>query len=162
MSEQHAAGQHVRDEEAATAVEALIHGAHPDLIFCLSSNGLNLHDHIDRLAELGVNHITLTINAVDPLIGAKIYAWVRHKRRVLRGVEAAQELLDEQLRCIPKLKAATAASACARCRSRAAATTAGARWPRSCATAAREHQGRRSTSDLRLSIFNSEHRKATR
>lgn len=84
----------------------LIHAAHPDLIFCLSTNGLNLYDHIDRLAELGVSHVTITINAVDVAIGAQIYAWVRYKKRVLRGVEAAQALLDEQLRCIPKLKAA--------------------------------------------------------
>ncbi len=84
----------------------LIHAAYPDLIFCLSSNGLNLNDHIGRLAELGVSHVTLTINAVDAAVGTKIYAWVRHKKRVLRGLEAAQALLDEQLRCIPKLKAA--------------------------------------------------------
>ena len=79
----------------------LIHEAYPDLIFCLSTNGLYLYDHIDRLAELGVSHVTLTVNAVDALIGAKIYAWVRHHKRVLRGIEAAQALLDEQLRCIP-------------------------------------------------------------
>ena len=84
----------------------LIHEAHPDLIFCLSTNGLGLYDHIDRLAELGVSHVTITVNAVDALIGAKIYAWVRQHKRVLRGVDAAQALLDEQLRCIPKLKAA--------------------------------------------------------
>lgn len=84
----------------------LIHAEQPDLIFCLSTNGLGLYDHIDRLAELGVSHVTITINAIDPEIGAKIYAWVRDKKRVLRGVEAARALLDEQLRCIPKLKAA--------------------------------------------------------
>ncbi len=84
----------------------LIHAAHPDLLFCLSTNGLGLYDPIDRLAELGVSHVTITVNAVDPEIGAQIYAWVRHKKRVLRGAEAAQALLAEQLRCIPKLKAA--------------------------------------------------------
>jgi len=84
----------------------LIHAVHPDLLFCLSTNGLNLYDHIDRLAELGVSHVTITINAIDPEIGAQIYAWVRHKKRVLRGVEGAQALLNEQLRCIPKLRAA--------------------------------------------------------
>ena len=84
----------------------LIHEAYPDLIFCLSTNGLNLYDHIDRLAELGVSHVTITINAVEPEIGAQIYAWVRHGKRMLRGVDAARALLEEQLRCIPKLKAA--------------------------------------------------------
>jgi nitrogen fixation protein NifB len=99
-------GDPFADPERTLKTLELIHAAYPDLIFCLSSNGLNLFDHIDRLAELGVTHVTITINAVDPVIGAKIYAWVRHKKRVLRGVEAAQALLDEQLRCIPKLKAA--------------------------------------------------------
>jgi len=84
----------------------LIHAAYPDLLFCLSTNGLNLYDYIDRIAELGVSHVTITINAVDPEIGAQIYAWVRQKKRMLRGVEGAKALLDEQLRCIPKLKAA--------------------------------------------------------
>ena len=28
-------------------------------------------------AELGVSHVTITINAIDPEIGAKVYAWVR-------------------------------------------------------------------------------------
>jgi nitrogen fixation protein NifB len=84
----------------------LAHAVYPDLIFCLSTNGLNLYDHIDRLAELGVSHVTITLNTIDPEVGAKIYAWVRHKKRVLRGVDGAAALLGEQLRCIPKLKAA--------------------------------------------------------
>ena len=49
----------------------------PDKLFCLSTNGLNLKPYIDEIAELGVSHVTITINAVDPEITAKIYAWVR-------------------------------------------------------------------------------------
>jgi nitrogen fixation protein NifB len=99
-------GDPFADPELTLKTLELAHAAYPDLIFCLSTNGLNLYDHIDRLAELGVSHVTITINAIDPEIGAKVYAWVRHKKRVLRGIDGAKALLDEQLRCIPKLKAA--------------------------------------------------------
>jgi len=83
-----------------------IRAAHPDLLLCLSTNGLGLYPHIDRLAALGVSHVTLTVNAIDPNIGAKLYAWVQKDGRLLHGTEAARTLLAEQLRCIPKLKAA--------------------------------------------------------
>ena len=99
-------GDPFADPEKTLKTLELVHAAYPDLVFCLSTNGLNLYDHIDRLAAAGVSHVTITVNAVDPEIGAKIYAWVRHKKRVLRGVDGAKALLEEQLRCIPKLKAA--------------------------------------------------------
>ncbi len=82
----------------------LINEKFPDMIFCLSTNGLNLYDYIDELAEVGVSHVTLTINAIDPAITAKIYSWVRYKKRVLHKEAGAQAILDEQLRCITKLK----------------------------------------------------------
>ncbi len=92
-------------EETLKSIE-LIHAKYPDMIFCLSTNGLNLYPYIDRIKELGVTHVTITINAVDPEIGAKVYSWVHYRKRNLRGVEAAKTLMDEQLRCIPALKAA--------------------------------------------------------
>ena len=77
----------------------------PDKIFCLSTNGLELEPYIDEIAELGVSHVTLTINAVDPAVTAKIYKWVRYGKHVYRGEEGAAILLERQLACIPKLKA---------------------------------------------------------
>ena len=56
----------------------------PEKIFCLSTNGLNLEESIDEIAELGVTHVTITINAVDPEIGAEIYRWVRFQKHVYR------------------------------------------------------------------------------
>ena len=90
-------------EETIKSLE-LIHERYPDLIFCLSTNGLGLYPYIEKIAELGVTHVTITINAVDPEIGAKVYSWVRFKKRNLRGVEAAKALLEEQLKCVRKLK----------------------------------------------------------
>ncbi len=40
----------------------------PDLIKCMSTNGLLLPKYADKLSELGVNSVTVTINAVDPAV----------------------------------------------------------------------------------------------
>jgi nitrogen fixation protein NifB len=48
----------------------------PDLKLCLSTNGLALPDHIDDIKALNVDHVTITINMVDPAGGEDIYAWV--------------------------------------------------------------------------------------
>jgi nitrogen fixation protein NifB len=77
----------------------------PDMLFCLSTNGLDLEPYIDEIAELGVSHVTLTINSLNPDTLAKIYRWVRFNRRVYRGREAGETLLNQQLRAIPLLKA---------------------------------------------------------
>jgi nitrogen fixation protein NifB len=77
----------------------------PEKIFCLSTNGLNLIPYIDEIAELGVTHVTITINAIDPEIIAKIYSWIRYEKKVYRGVEGAKLILKNQLQAIPLLKA---------------------------------------------------------
>jgi nitrogen fixation protein NifB len=76
----------------------------PEKIFCLSTNGLNLKPYIDEIAELGVSHVTITINAVDPEITSKIYSWVRYDKKIYRGIDGAKFLMDRQLECIPLLK----------------------------------------------------------
>jgi nitrogen fixation protein NifB len=82
----------------------LVKQAFPEKIFCLSTNGLNLKPYINIIADLGVTHVTLTINAVDPEIAAKIYSWVRYDKKVYHGVAGAQIILKNQLECIPLLK----------------------------------------------------------
>lgn len=83
----------------------LIKEQYPEKLFCLSTNGLNLKPYIDEISELGVSHVTITINAVDIDILSKIYSWVRSEQKVYHGKEAAKVLLDKQLECIPLLKA---------------------------------------------------------
>jgi nitrogen fixation protein NifB len=90
--------------ETLTTLE-ILKNEFPDIIFCLSTNGLELAPHIDRIAELGVTHVTLTINSLNLETLAKIYTWVRYQRRVYRGKEGAAILLEQQLKCIPLLKA---------------------------------------------------------
>jgi nitrogen fixation protein NifB len=77
----------------------------PDLLLCLATNGLGLFPYLEELAELAVSHVTITVNAVDPEIGRRIYSWVRDGKRVYRGVPAAELLLARQLAAIAGLKA---------------------------------------------------------
>jgi nitrogen fixation protein NifB len=83
----------------------LIRRRFPDLLLCLASNGLGLPPYLDELAELKVSHLTLTVNAVDPEIGSRIYSWVRDGKVIYRGVKAAEVLLARQLEAIAGLKA---------------------------------------------------------
>jgi len=81
-----------------------VHANHPDLLICVSTNGLNLPGHIDELADAGVTHVTVTVNAIDPHIGQKIYASVTMNHRIYQGLEAAQLLLSRQEEAIVGLK----------------------------------------------------------
>ncbi|WFU60043.1 nitrogenase cofactor biosynthesis protein NifB [Bradyrhizobium pachyrhizi] len=81
----------------------LIAKAAPDLKLCLSTNGLALPDYVDSIARANVDHVTITINTIDPEIGAKIYPWIffNHKRHT--GIEAARILIDRQLQGLQML-----------------------------------------------------------
>lgn len=82
----------------------LVRKKYPDMQLCLATNGLDLLSCIDELARLQVNHVTITINAIDPKIGAEIYAWVRYNKKMYRDVDAAKLLIRKQLESLNKLK----------------------------------------------------------
>lgn len=82
----------------------LLRKNYPDLILCLSTNGMGLYPYIDEVAEIGVSHVTVTVNGIDPQITKNIYSWVSDGKIVYQGVQAAELLLARQLRAIEKLK----------------------------------------------------------
>ncbi len=69
----------------------------PDIKLCISTNGLALPDRVDELVEMNVDHVTITINMVDPEIGAKIYPWIFYAGRRWEGVEASKILHERQM-----------------------------------------------------------------
>jgi nitrogen fixation protein NifB len=69
----------------------------PGLTRCLSTNGLLLPACIERLEEVGITALTITINAVDPRVGRRIYSFVNYRGRLLRGAEAFEALSRNQL-----------------------------------------------------------------
>ncbi len=84
----------------------LIRQSFPDILLCVSTNGLNLPSCVDDLARLKVSHVTVTVNTVNPETGARIYAWVRDGKIIYRGVSAAKLLLGRQMEGIRSLKEA--------------------------------------------------------
>lgn len=76
---------------------------HPQMLLCVSSNGLGIGPYIKTLAEIGVSHVTITVCAVDPRIGEKIYSWVNDTNIIYRGRQAAELLLKRQLSAIRSL-----------------------------------------------------------
>ena len=77
--------------------------AYPDMIKCLSTNGLLLPDKAEKLAETGIRTLTVTVNAVQPEILAKLCSGIIINNRMLHGVEAAKHLIDAQLTGIRKV-----------------------------------------------------------
>ncbi len=57
----------------------------PDVKLCLSTNGLALPDNVDAIKAHAIDHVTITINAVDPAVAERIYAWVAYDKRRLTG-----------------------------------------------------------------------------
>lgn len=67
------------------------------ITFCLSTNGLMLPTYANQLIELGVSHLTVTMNAVDPKIGSQIYKHIDYMGNRYYGESAAAILLANQL-----------------------------------------------------------------
>jgi nitrogen fixation protein NifB len=73
----------------------LIKREFPEIIACMSTNGLMLPEKADEILEVGVDTLTVTVNAVDPHILAQI----------IEGVNP-ETLIQSQLSGISKLSAA--------------------------------------------------------
>jgi nitrogen fixation protein NifB len=75
----------------------LVREAFPEMTLCLSTNGLLLPEKLDAIREHDVHSLTVTINALTPETGARVYEWIRIGGERLEGDEAAAILLDRQL-----------------------------------------------------------------
>ncbi|WP_262963988.1 nitrogenase cofactor biosynthesis protein NifB [Methylobacter psychrophilus] len=68
----------------------------PDIKLCVSTNGLALPESVEELAKHNIDHVTITINCVDPEIGAKIYPWIFWNNKRIKGVKGAKILIAQQ------------------------------------------------------------------
>ena len=92
-------GEPLANEETFEPLR-LVHAEFPGLIMCISTNGLLLPGKIDELISYDVGNITVTLNAIDPAIGEKIYSFVNYHGKHYTGREAAECLLENQLKGI--------------------------------------------------------------
>ena len=97
-------GDPLADAEATLETLRLVRAAFPELLIELATNGLNLAPWVEPLKQLRLSQITLTINAVDPAVGARIYAWIRDGNRLRRGIEGAACLWERQAAALALLR----------------------------------------------------------
>ncbi len=69
----------------------------PAVIFCLSTNGLLLPDYAAEIVNLGIKHVTVTVNTLKPETGARIYKYINHHGKRYEGAEGVSILLKNQL-----------------------------------------------------------------
>jgi len=83
----------------------LVRESYPQMILCLSTNGLGLtEDHVRELAELQVSHVTITMNGTDPEVAGQVYAWARDGHRIYRNRQAGELMIARQLQAIRWIK----------------------------------------------------------
>lgn len=78
----------------------------PDLIKCMSTNGLLLNERAQDVIDVGIDSLTVTVNAVDPEIEAKLNSFIIYHGKKIDGVEGAKILIENQLEGIRKVAAA--------------------------------------------------------
>jgi nitrogen fixation protein NifB len=84
----------------------LIQAGFPGMIKCMSTNGLLLTDYAGEIADAGIDALTVTVNAADPEIQARICESVTYHGKRYEGKEAAEILIRNQLAGIRRAAAA--------------------------------------------------------
>lgn len=80
----------------------LVENEYPHLVKCMSTNGLLLPEKIEILSDLNLCSLTVTVNALDPDVGALIYSHILYHDRLYRGRDAADILITNQMEGIRK------------------------------------------------------------
>lgn len=75
----------------------------PNLIKCMSTNGLLLYERADEIIDVGIDSLTVTVNAVDPDIEAKLNKFIIYHGKKISGADGAKILIENQLKGIEKI-----------------------------------------------------------
>ncbi len=78
----------------------LVKEGYSEMSLCISTNGLRLPEYVDELYSSGVRFVTVTMNGVDPEITKEVYDSVIWNGKRYEGREAAEILLENQLKGI--------------------------------------------------------------
>ena len=81
----------------------LVHAKYPELVKCMSTNGLLLRENAERIVKAGVKTITVTVNAVNADILQNICTHIIYNGTRVTGKEAALWLLLAQMYGIKKI-----------------------------------------------------------
>ena len=88
-----------------TALETfrLVDKEFPHLLKCMSTNGLLLDEKADQVIESKIDSLTVTVNAIDPEIEAKLNKFVLYHGKKYDAYEGAKILIENQLNGIRKV-----------------------------------------------------------
>lgn len=75
----------------------------PSLIKCMSTNGLLLYEKADKVIDVGIDSLTVTVNAVNPEIEAKLNKYIIYHGKKYDGVKGAEILIENQIKGIKKV-----------------------------------------------------------
>lgn len=78
----------------------LIGKQYPKIFKCMSTNGLLLPERAEEIIEVGIDSLTVTVNAVDPKIEAQLNRGILYHGVHIKGEEAAKILIENQLKGI--------------------------------------------------------------
>ena len=73
---------------AVSRTLSMIREVDKDVFFCLSTNGLYLPKYAKEIAALGVDYVTVTVNAITSNTGAHIYSFINDDGKKYVGEEA--------------------------------------------------------------------------
>ena len=99
-------GDALANWEKTRRTVALIKQFDPDVLSCLSTNGLMLPDYRREIVDLGIRHVTVTVNCLCPEIGEQIYRFINYKGKNYKGARGVRILMENQLSGIEYLAAA--------------------------------------------------------
>ena len=88
-----------------TALETfrLVDKEFPHLLKCMSTNGLLLDEKADQVIDAKIDSLTVTVNAIDPEIEAKLNKFVLYHGKKYDAYEGAKILIENQLNGIRKV-----------------------------------------------------------
>lgn len=99
-------GDPLASPDATLRTLRLVRDAYPDISLCLTTVGINGALYAPELADIGLSHITLLVDAVAPEVAEKLYAWVRPSTKTVPLPQACRDLLNEQAKTVSAFKAA--------------------------------------------------------
>jgi nitrogen fixation protein NifB len=89
--------------DAALKTFRLIDKHFPELLKCMSTNSLLLNEKADEIIDAGVDSLTVTINAIDPEIDARLNKFVIYHGKKYDALEGAEILIENQLKGLEKV-----------------------------------------------------------
>ena len=74
-----------------------------DILFCLSTNGLLLPDYANEIIDIGITHLTVTINTVDENLIPLIYEKIHYRGENISLEKSGGILIQNQLSGLKKI-----------------------------------------------------------